>query len=57
MCREVLVQHPGLMTPVPSTPQPTVRSLKPPFDDDQLRAIRRARLRRRRRTQRVLTRI
>ncbi len=45
------------MTPAPSRPRTAVRTVAPPFDDDQLRLIRHARAqRRRRRAQRVLTR-
>jgi len=35
----------------------TARTPRPHFDDDTLRALRRARIRRRRRSRRVLTRI
>ena len=45
------------MTPAPKVSQTTVRTL-PPFDDDTLRALRLARVRRRRRrSQHVLTRV
>ena len=44
------------MTPSPD-PNPVTVRVPPHFDDETLRALRRARIRRRRRTQRVLTRV
>ena len=45
------------MTPSKDPAPVTVRTPRPHFDDDTLRALRRARIRRRRRTRRILTRI
>jgi hypothetical protein len=45
------------MTPSTDPAPVTVRTVRPRLDDDTLRALRRARIRRRRRTQRVLTRL
>ena len=45
------------MTPFSASPDTTVRALRPTLDDDALRTLRYARIRRRRRrAQRVLTR-
>ncbi|HET6940271.1 MAG TPA: hypothetical protein VFI19_16765 [Nocardioides sp.] len=45
------------MTPAPDPAPDTVRTPRPRLDDDTLRALVRARIRRGRRTQRVLTRL
>jgi hypothetical protein len=45
------------MTPSADPAPVTVRTPRPRLDDDTLRALRRARIRRRRRTHRVLTRL
>ena len=45
------------MTPFSASPETTNRVIRPVVDDEMLRARRRARIRRRRRTQRVLTRL